>query len=119
MFKKSEIHWSTPEKEAWPIIIAADKLYYLLDRKVGFNIYTDHHNLLQLLSDSYIKSDYKKSTISKLTRWRIKLMGLKYKIYYIQGLYNFMADPLSLCACLTVSVTWMGSSIIMPEFSIV
>ncbi len=91
MFKKSEIHWSTP----------------------------DHHNLLQLLSDSYIKSDHKKSTISKLTRWRIKLMGLKYKIYYIQGLYNLMADLLSLCACLTVSVTWMGSSIIMPEFSIV
>ena len=45
VFNGPEKGWSIPEKEAYAVVAAVDKLDYLLLRQKGFVLLTDHRNL--------------------------------------------------------------------------
>ena len=79
-----QLRWSVIQKEAYAIFHCCTQLDYLLrDRK--FIIQTDHRNLTYM----------QKNTNSMVIRWDIALQELDYKVEYIKGADNEMADAMS------------------------
>jgi hypothetical protein len=91
-FKKAQLNWSVIEKEGYPIVKACSDLAYLLDRKLGFQIYCDHANLIQIFSPG---KEVKQHVKSKLQRWVLQLVGHRYTIHHIAGENNVWADIVS------------------------
>ena len=76
--------WSTPQKEGYAIYYALCKLeHLLLDRE--FVIHTDHKNL------TYIND----SVNAMVVRWKLYLQEYTFKIQYIKGQDNMVADNFS------------------------
>jgi hypothetical protein len=78
--------WSTTEKECFAILSSIEKWHKYLDGQ-EFILETDHKPLLQL----NIKAQHN----AKCERWRLKLQQYCFKIKYIKGNENTMADYLS------------------------
>jgi RNase H-like domain found in reverse transcriptase/Reverse transcriptase (RNA-dependent DNA polymerase)/Integrase core domain/Integrase zinc binding domain/gag-polyprotein putative aspartyl protease len=92
VFKGSQTRWSTPEKEAYAVISAVEKLRQYLVRPHGFIILTDHRNFIF----SYAPESTRKLNVrAKLDRWSLKLDGYKYRLVHISGLENLWSDMLS------------------------
>jgi len=86
-------NWSTPQKEAYAIYYALCKLeHLLLDRQ--FIIHTDHKNL------TYIND----SVNAMVVRWKLYLQEYTFKIQFIKGLDNIVADNFSRLCILDESV---------------
>lgn len=86
---KTEVNYSTTEKEALAIIWAVEKYKpYLYGRK--FKLITDHKPL------TFIKTSTKNS---KILRWRLELENFDYDIQYKEGKANVVADALSRKTC--------------------
>ena len=82
--KSQREKWSTAQKEAYAIYYALCKLeHLLLDRE--FIIHTDHKNL------TYIND----SVNAMVVRWKLYLQEYTFKIQYIKGLDNIVADNFS------------------------
>ncbi|KAE8989439.1 hypothetical protein PR002_g21447 [Phytophthora rubi] len=64
-FTGAQKNWSIIEKEAYPIIMACDKLSYLLLRPGGFRMYCDHRNLIHVFAPGH---EVKKHIRGKLLR---------------------------------------------------
>ena len=76
--------WSTPQKEGYAIYYALCKLeHLLLDRE--FVIHTDHKNL------TYIND----SVNAMVVRWKLYLQEYTFKIQFIKGQDNMVADNFS------------------------
>lgn len=91
-FTGAQKNWSIIEKEAYPIVMACDKLSYLLLRPGGFRMYCDHRNLIHVFAPGY---GVKKHVRGKLLRWSMKLMEYRYTIEHIDGTHNVWADMVS------------------------
>ena len=86
----SELHHSAVEKEAYSIVEALRKWYYLL---IGneFTLITDQKSvafMFDVRHNSKIKNE-------KILRWRIELSALSYNVMYRPGTENAAADTLS------------------------
>jgi hypothetical protein len=90
-FSSSQLHWSTIEKECYPIIIALNRLKHFLMNLNGFRLFTDHKNLVYLFNPG----DVKKPTSERLCRWTDLLSGFRYVVEHIDGISNVWADILS------------------------
>ena len=91
--KNQRDKWSTPQKEAYAIYYALCKLeHLLLDRQ--FIIHTDHKNL------TYIND----SVNAMVVRWKLYLQEYTFKIQYIKGTDNIVADNFSRLCILEESV---------------
>ena len=94
-FKGSRARWSIVEKEAYPIVHLVIHADYLLRCSRGFHLFTDHRNLCYIF-DPYAKNPLcARHTASRLERWSIRLMGLRYKIEFVPGDQNVFADLLT------------------------
>ena len=93
-FCGSHFHWPMIIKEAYPIIIALEKLRQYLSLK-EFVLYTDHRNLVYVFNHLPKTCDVKKNVSHMLQRWHIKLMGFNYAVKHIAGADNLWADLLS------------------------
>lgn len=91
-FTGSQLNWSVTEKEAFPLIMAVDKLDYILLRPQAFRIYCDHRNLIHIFAPN---ENMKKHVRGKLLRWSMKLMNHHYIIAHIPGSLNVWADMIS------------------------
>ena len=83
-FDKTQLNWSTPEKECYGVWYACKKLQYLLEGEI-FEIEVDHKNLIIL----------KDSINQKVQRWKSYLQRFDAKWRYIPGPKNIVADGLS------------------------
>ena len=83
-FDKTQLNWSTPEKECYGVWYACKKLQYLLEGET-FEIEVDHKNLTIL----------KDSVNQKVQRWNSFLQRFDAKWRYIPGPRNTVADGLS------------------------
>jgi transposase InsO family protein len=95
-FKGAQLHWSTIEKEAYPIIDACERWPYLLTRPMGFRVYTDHANIVHLYNPEKVKPALSVAAVQKIHRWLIILSH--YKITHMQhlaGELNVWCDILS------------------------
>ena len=79
------MRWSVPEKEAYAIVYAFQKLQYVL-RDMHFTLRTDHKNLL------YINEDGS----AKVRRWKLAIQEYNFDIEHIAGEEkNVAADAFS------------------------
>jgi hypothetical protein len=81
---KSQLNWSTIEKEAFAIFYTVTKYDFLL-RDVKFTIETDHKNL------TYLKT----ARSAKLRRWQLALQEYDFNCIHIAGTDNVVADAFS------------------------
>ncbi len=78
------LNWSVPEKEAFAIVYAFDKLEYIL-RDTKFTLRTDHKNLI------YINLEGS----PKVRRWKLAIQEYNFDIEHIKGEDNIAADAFS------------------------
>lgn len=83
-FDKTQLNWSTPEKECFGVWYACKKLQYLLEGET-FEIEVDHKNLTIL----------KDSVNQKVQRWKNYLQRFDATWRYLPGSKNVVADGLS------------------------
>ncbi|KAF9761434.1 Retrovirus-related Pol polyprotein from transposon [Nosema granulosis] len=81
----AEINYTVTEKECLAILWAVKKMKVYLSNE--FTIRTDHQALKWLL-------DLKEAKV-RLMRWKLSLQSYKYKVEYVQGKKNVIADALS------------------------
>ncbi|GMF55194.1 unnamed protein product [Phytophthora fragariaefolia] len=91
-FTGSQCNWTVIEKEAYPIVVACDKLDYLLLRPTPFRMYCDHRNLIHIFAPH---ESVKKHIRGKLLRWAMKLMNYCYVVEHVPGPDNVWADMIS------------------------
>ncbi|OWZ11615.1 hypothetical protein PHMEG_00015334 [Phytophthora megakarya] len=91
-FTGSQCNWRVKEKEAFPIVVACDKLDYLLLRPKPFRIYCDHRNLIHIFAPH---ESVKKHVKGKLLRWAMKLMNYRYVVEHVPGEHNVWVDMIS------------------------
>lgn len=82
----TQSNWPATEQECYAIIHAIEKWHKYLDGR-EFTIETDHKPLLPF--------NTKQQLNAKCERWRLKLQQYKFKILYIRGKHNTVADYLS------------------------
>ena len=78
------LRWSVPEKEAFAIVFAFQKLEYIL-RDTYFVLRTDHKNL------TYINQEGSQ----KVRRWKLAIQEYNFDIEHIPGEENIAADAFS------------------------
>jgi hypothetical protein len=81
---KSQLNWSTIEKEAFAIFYTVTKYDFLL-RDVKFTIETDHKNI------TYLKT----AQSAKVRRWLLALQEYDFNCIHIAGTDNVVADAFS------------------------
>lgn len=91
-FKGAQLNWSVPEKEAYAIVEATDRLRQLLIRPQGFVIFTDHKNLIFTYDPMSVK---KLNVRARIDRWVLKMRGYRYTVRHIAGIENLWSDLLS------------------------
>lgn len=98
---ENEKAFATVDKEALAIIFGVRKFsQYLLGRE--FIIRTDHKPLLGLFKEN---KEIPQRHRDRLQRWAVYLSGFQYKLEYIKGKENFMADCLSRLPVKTNTIT--------------
>jgi transposase InsO family protein len=93
-FRGATLRYSTVEKEAWAIIAMLDRVYYMVS---GFEVicFTDHRNLIVILSGRGSGVSAARQTSDRLARWRLRLDGYRLTIRHVPGEHNVWADMLS------------------------
>ena len=94
-FKGASSRWAIVEKEAFPILQVVTKADYLVRRPDGFHLFTDHRNLCYIFDPKATNPLAGKHTASRLERWAMRLIGLRYTIEFIPGDKNVFADLLT------------------------
>jgi len=83
-FNKTQLKWSTYEKEAYAIYFALMKWEHHL-RDTHFTLHTDHKNL------TYLNTDLKQ----KVQRWKLAIQQYDFDIQHIPVRNNIVADAMS------------------------
>jgi hypothetical protein len=94
-FSGSKLVWSTVDKEGFAIISSCSRLEHLLQRELGFHIWTDHRNLTYIFDPAGRPEGTSRATCSRLDRWGILLRDFSYIIQHVSGEVNVWADLLS------------------------
>ena len=71
-FTGSQLGWSTLEK-ALAVMATTDRMHWILATPDGFNLYTDHQNLIFLFDPFAIVPDLSMSSLRKVLRWTVRL----------------------------------------------
>jgi len=72
-FTGSELGWSILEKEAYAIMATVERMHWLLSTPSGFDLFTDHHNLIFIFDPLAVMPDLSQSSVRKVFRWAVKL----------------------------------------------
>ena len=98
-----ETRYSVTDKEALAVVFACRHFHHFLWGR-SFEVYTDHRPLLTIFTQ--------KSKSPRVTRWMLEMREYQYRIKYIKGTKNVVADQLSRpVAAITVQepqVDWLG-----------
>ncbi|POM74032.1 Hypothetical protein PHPALM_9056 [Phytophthora palmivora] len=81
-FSGAQLNWTVIEKEAYPIVVAYDKLDYLLLRARLFRLFCDHRNHIDVFAPH---TSVKKHIKGKLLRWALQVMSCRYTIEHVGG----------------------------------
>lgn len=94
-FRDAELRWSTIEKEAYAIMATVERMHWLLATHRGFDLYTDHNNLVFLFDPTAVVADISQTTLRKVLRWAVRLSAYTYICVHIPGCDNVWADLIS------------------------
>lgn len=95
-FKGAQEGWATVDKEAFAFREGCERLEHFLHRRGGFEVHTDHRNLLYIFDPAGRSgAGLKKATVGRLDRWAMLLREFNYTVRHIVGETNNWADMLS------------------------
>jgi len=94
-FDATQLRWSTLEKEAYAIMATTERMHWILSDSAGFDIYTDHNNLVFIFDPLSVLRDISLSSLKKVLRWAVRLSVYNYTCIHIPGSENVWADLLS------------------------
>jgi hypothetical protein len=83
-FGGSAANWSTWSKEGYALVMAVTSNRTLLHGD-PFSVYTDHRNLLFLLSPESVNVGESSQAASRIARWVLLLSGYRFSIQHIAG----------------------------------
>ena len=94
-FNDVQLRWSTIEKESFAIIASVKRLHWLLAPPEGFDIYTDHNNLIFIFDPLHVLPDLFQSSVKKVLRLAVMLSLYNYTCVHLKGQDNVWADLLT------------------------
>ena len=94
-FDATQLGWSTLEKEAFAVMNTLDRMHWLVSTIEGFDLFTDHNNLVFLFDPLAVVPDLSQTSLRKVLRWAVKLSIYNYICYHIKGEDNVWADLLT------------------------
>ena len=93
-FDDTEMRWAIIEKEAYAVKASCERMRWLLGTPDGFNLYTDHNNLIFIFDPLSLVPDLSASSVKKVLRWAVSLSTFNYVCFHIPGTKNVWADLL-------------------------
>ena len=94
-FRDSQLKWPTVEKEGFAIKETCHRCAHILQRPSGFDILTDHRNLMFLFNSEAAVADGRRQAADRIERWMVLLRAFNYRILHIPGCDNITADMLT------------------------
>ena len=92
--KKTDLFWTTFEKEGFAIFQAFTKLDYILMSYKPSHVYTDHRNLIFVFAPLTLEEALGGHVVSKMQRWAFFSSKFRYVIEHVKGEENVFADIL-------------------------
>lgn len=81
-------------------------MHWLLCTEDGFELFTDHNNIMLIFDATSILPDLSQSSIKKAVRWAVHLTLYNYVCFHINGTDNVWADLLGRWGRPQHSVDW-------------
>jgi len=72
-FDATQLGWSTLEKEAFAVLASFERMHWLTATPGGFDLYTDHNNLIFLFDPLSVVPDLSQTSLRKVLRWVVRL----------------------------------------------
>eukprot|EP00737_Agarophyton_chilense_P002334 gb/GEZJ01002651.1/.p1 GENE.gb/GEZJ01002651.1/~~gb/GEZJ01002651.1/.p1 ORF type:complete len:320 (+),score=20.64 gb/GEZJ01002651.1/:2674-3633(+) len=94
-FNNTKLSWSVLENEGYEILATLQRMHWLVATPAGFDLFTDHNNLVFIFDPLSIIPDLSQSSTRKLLRWAVGLSSYSYNCLHIQGPDNVWADLLT------------------------
>ena len=92
-FRHAQSRWHTVDKEGFCFgVKLLDYAHWINGGRHDDALFTDHKNLLTFFSDKARTASCTKPNRERLTRWGLRLAGLRYEIFHIPGEENRLAD---------------------------
>ena len=93
-FNKTQLGWAIIEKEVYAVLASLERMHWLAATPDGFDLYTDHNNLIFLFDPLSVVPDLSQTTLRKVLRWAVRLSMYNYTCFHIKGADNVWADLL-------------------------
>lgn len=94
-FRGSAVRWTMPEKECYAIVASVLRLCHILVACGEFSLFTDHKNMIFMLSPTRFNTNAARHVVHKVQRWAIRLSEFSFTIEHIPGESNVWADILT------------------------
>ncbi|KAF0704619.1 hypothetical protein AaE_014847, partial [Aphanomyces astaci] len=94
-FSGASARWPIVEKEAYGVVESCKRLDYLVVRRGGYRLFTDHRNLVYIFNPSGSNANMAKYQDDKLQRWSLGMSTFPYTIECVSGDANVWGDLLS------------------------
>lgn len=94
-FSGAQVAWSTIEKEAFSVLATTERSHWLASTPAGFDLFTDHNNLVFIFDPCAVVPNINQTTIRKVLRWAVRLSTYNYVCFHIKGDDNIWADLLT------------------------
>jgi transposase InsO family protein len=94
-FSQTQLGWSTLEKEAYAVMATLTRMHWLASCPSGFDLFTDHNNLIFLFDPLSVVPDLSQTSLRKVLRWAVQLSVYNYTCVHIKGAENVWADLMS------------------------
>lgn len=95
VFSATQIGWSTVEKEAYAVLASIERSHWLAACPAGFDLYTDHNNLIFIFDPAAVMPDIGQGALRKVLRWAVRMSAYNYVCIHISGTDNTWADLLT------------------------
>lgn len=93
-FNATQLGRSVLETEAFAVLATLERMHWLAATPSGFDLFTDHNNLIFLFDPLSVVPDMSQTTLRKVLRWAVRLSMYNYTCFHIKGTDNVWADLL-------------------------
>lgn len=87
--------WLVLEKEDYAVMAMLDRMHWMVADPRGFDLHTDHNNLISLFDPTYVVMDLSQTTVRRVLRWDARISVYNFTSIHIKGQDNVWADLLS------------------------
>ena len=94
-FEATQLGWSVLEKEAYAVLTTLERMHWIVANPDGFDLYTDHDNLIFLFDPLSVVPDLSATSLRKVLRSAVRLRMYRYTCYHFKVEENVWADLIS------------------------